>query len=189
MSQPPQPPRWQPPQQPIPWGTTPQPGPQQPPQPPQWGTPPPPPRPPKPKNKAGKILGVIAACIVGFFVVALTIGAIVQEDEPAGETTPAAKPPAYEVVEQDDEGNRRIVVVEVDSTKDLKGVFDAVREDLKDEAGYFVQINCSTGGTDTVDNRLANGRYAVGRMGSAATGLDEGSSDFELNEGRSCPAR
>ncbi|MFE0808199.1 hypothetical protein ACFW34_12035 [Streptomyces sp. NPDC058848] len=187
MSQP-QPPRWQPPQQPITWGTTPQHGPQQPPQPPQWGAPPPPPRPPKPKNKAAKVLGIIAICVVGFFVVSLTIGAIVGEDEPAKEKAPAAKPPAYTVVEQEVEGNRRIVVVEVDSTKNLRAVFDAVTKDLTDEAGYFVEINCSTGGTDKVDNRLANGRYAVGRMGSAATGLDEGGSDFSTNEGRSCPA-
>lgn len=89
MSQP-QPPRWQPPQQPITWGTS-QPGPQQPPHPPQWGTPPPqPPRAPKPKNKVGKILGIVAVSVVGFFVVALTIGAIVGEDQPDKEKAPAA---------------------------------------------------------------------------------------------------
>ncbi|AQS70854.1 hypothetical protein [Streptomyces pactum] len=187
MNQPPQPPRWQPPQQPITWGTS-QPGPQQPQQPPQWGPTPPPPRRQKPKNKAGKILGIIAACIVGFFVVALAIGAAVEEDKPA-DNKPAAKQPAYTVVEQDDEGNKRLVVVEVDTTKDLRTVFNAVTDSLDDEAGYFVQINCSTGGTDKVDNRLANGRYAAGHMGSVVTGLDEGATDFETNEGRSCPAK
>lgn len=187
MSQPPQPPRWQPPQQPITWGTS-QPGPQQPPQPPHWGTPPPSPRRPKPKNKAGKILGIIAACIVGFFVVALAIGAAVEEDEPADDK-PDAKPPAYTVVERKEAGHARQITIEVDTTKDLRAVFEDSIKDLTENAGYTVLINCSTGGTESVDNRLANGNYAIGNYGTAATGLDDGETKFELVEGRSCPAK
>lgn len=98
-----------------------------------------------------------------------------------------AKTPAYKIVEQETSGNTRQVVIEVDTTKDLKAVFTAVTKTLKDEAGYFIDINCSTGGTKTVDNRLATGKLARGNMGAAATGLDEDDSEFSTNKGRTCP--
>ncbi|MEU2443545.1 hypothetical protein ABZ588_08495 [Streptomyces althioticus] len=104
-------------------------------------------------------------------------------------TSSDAKPPAYNVVQHDKTGNQRQVIVEVDTTKSLRAVFDAVTDQLDDEAGYYVQINCSTGGTKTMDNRLANGRYAVGRMGAAVTGMDEGDAEFSTNPGRDCPAK
>lgn len=95
--------------------------------------------------------------------------------------------PAYEITKQDDSGNSRNVEVTVDSATDLKAVFDAVTEDLTDEAGYHISINCSSGGTGTSDNRLANGRIARGDMGEAATGLKDGESDFETVKGHTCP--
>ena len=100
---------------------------------------------------------------------------------------PATPPPAYKIVKQDTEGNARTVVVEVDSTDGLEAVFDDVAKKLTEEAGWFVQINCSSGNTEHVDNRLANGKKAVGNMGAARTGLDDGATEFEPNEGRSCP--
>ncbi|MEU3976879.1 hypothetical protein [Streptomyces bacillaris] len=104
------------------------------------------------------------------------------------EVTPAAGPaPAYKIVKQDTEGNARTVVVEVDSTDGLEAVFDDVAKKLTEEGGYFVQINCSSGSTEHVDNRLANGKKAVGKMGAVRTGMDDGATEFEPNEGRSCP--
>lgn len=100
----------------------------------------------------------------------------------------AGPKPAYKVTKQDTEGNKRTVEVEVDTTKDLKAVFDDVVRGLKDEAGYYVMINCSTGGTDKADNRLANGQYANGSMGAATTGLDDGITEFDTNDGATCPA-
>ncbi|MEV8353183.1 hypothetical protein ACFVTT_34050 [Streptomyces niveus] len=123
-----------------------------------------------------------AAAITAALLLALT--ACGSEDD----SKPASPPPAYKVAEQDTTGNVRNVTVEVESTKNLRAVFDDVIKDLDDEAGYHVLINCSTGGTGTSDNRLANGKYAVGNMGAAATGLEEGASEFTTNEGRTCPA-
>ncbi|MEV8042446.1 hypothetical protein AB0P02_01195 [Streptomyces griseoluteus] len=102
-------------------------------------------------------------------------------------TDAKASAPPYKIVKADGSGKMRDIVVEVDSTKGLRQVFDDVTDRLPDEAGYWVQINCSTGGTDKLDNRLANGRYAVGRIGSITTGLDEGASEYETNPGRKCP--
>ncbi|NYE40702.1 hypothetical protein [Streptomyces fulvorobeus] len=96
--------------------------------------------------------------------------------------------PPYKIAKQDSDGNTRDVVVEVDHTTDLRAVFDDVVHGLSDEAGYHVVINCSTGGTASADNRLANGQHAIGSMGAATTGLDEGASEFSINKGRTCPA-
>lgn len=108
-----------------------------------------------------------------------------SSDDSDSKSTPAA--PDYKITKQGKSGNSRNVEVSVDSTKDLEAVFNAVVEDLTDEAGYFVYINCSSGGTDTVDNRLANGKLARGTMGQAATGLDDGATEFETVKGKTCP--
>lgn len=105
----------------------------------------------------------------------------------SGSDKPAAPP--YKVVQQDTSGNSRDVIVEVDSTERLDDVFNAVAHDLTDEAGYHVYINCSTGGTAGADNRLGNGRKAVGTMGKAATGLDDGQVEYASLEGRTCPKK
>ncbi|MGW1440297.1 hypothetical protein ACWD7M_34255 [Streptomyces griseus] len=115
----------------------------------------------------------------------LTLAACGTEPEPDKTAGPK---PAYKVTKQDTEGNKRNVEVEVDTTKDLRAVFDDVVRGLKDEAGYYVMINCSSGGTAAADNRLANGQYANGSMGAATTGLDDGTTEFDTNDGATCPA-
>lgn len=100
---------------------------------------------------------------------------------------PKAAPPAYKVVQNDKSGNQRQVTVEVKTTTGLRAVFDDVTKTLKSDAGYFVWINCTTGGTSGADNRLANGKYAVGNIGAATTGLDEGEQEFEVVKDRKCP--
>ncbi|WP_203610380.1 hypothetical protein [Streptomyces sp. SID8111] len=95
---------------------------------------------------------------------------------------PAAVP-AYKITQQDDSGTQRVVAVDVDSTKDMKTVFEDVAAKLKDDAGWFVEINCAEGGA-----RLANGKKAVGSTGAAATGLDDGATEFEALPDAECPA-
>jgi ABC-type phosphate/phosphonate transport system substrate-binding protein len=104
------------------------------------------------------------------------------------DTTTSASVPPHKIVKQDDSGNGRSIVVEAESTENLKAIFDEVTKNLTDEAGYFIEINCSSGGTDHADNRLANGKKAVGNTGAARTGLEEGQTEFEEVAGRECPA-
>ncbi|MEV7793409.1 hypothetical protein AB0O68_15660 [Streptomyces sp. NPDC087512] len=139
---------------------------------------------PRAEATAKKILkfGCLPAFVI--LIAIIVLGSALDDGD---DEKPDAKPPAYTVVKQDDSGNKRNVVVEVDTTENLKGVFHAVTKSLSDEAGYSIQINCSTGGTKSVDNRLANGQYAVGRMGAATTGLDEGDIEFAINDDRTCP--
>jgi energy-converting hydrogenase Eha subunit B len=84
----------------------------------------------------------------------------------------------------------RVFVAEVDTMPvngGLRQIFDDIRQKHSDiDGGYFVRINCSTGGAAKADNRLANGRYAVGRLGAAQTGLPVGGSEFSVNEERTC---
>ena len=93
----------------------------------------------------------------------------------------------YTVVSEDTSGNQRRIVLEVDSADKAEAAFNDITGSLTDDAGYIIQINCSTGGTDSVDNRLANGRYAIGGIGQATTGLTNGESEFELVDGATCP--
>lgn len=128
-------------------------------------------------------------CLPITVLLALVIVAAIagSDDTDSKDREGKVTPPAYTVVKQDDSGNKRDIVVEVDHTTDLRAVFDDVTSNLTDEAGYYVMINCSTGGTAKVDNRLANGQHAIGNLGAATTGLDEGGSEFSVNEGRTCP--
>lgn len=131
---------------------------------------------------------VTLGCLLPIGLLMLLVIAIgVTSDSSESDDKPAADAPPYTVVDQDPSGNKRNVVVEVGSTKDLRAVFDAVTDSLAEEAGYYIMINCSTGGTENVDNRLANGQYAIGRMGRATTGLDDRGTEFSTNTDRSCP--
>jgi type IV pilus biogenesis protein CpaD/CtpE len=99
-----------------------------------------------------------------------------------------AEPPAYTVTRQDASGNQRTITVQVSSTTGLRAIFDDVIDNKAgDNAGYFVEINCSTGATKGADNRLANGRYAKGNIGAATTGLADGKSEFSAVAGAQCP--
>ncbi|MFJ7337867.1 hypothetical protein ACIQUU_32040 [Streptomyces sp. NPDC101116] len=109
-----------------------------------------------------------------------------EDGSDSSDSKPAAPP--YKITQQEDSGNQRTVRVEVESSKDLRAVFDDVADKLTDEAGYFVEINCQTGGTGKSDNRLANGKKAVGTVGAASTGLADGQTEYEANKGRACPA-
>ncbi|MDT0438676.1 MULTISPECIES: hypothetical protein [Streptomyces] len=107
----------------------------------------------------------------------------------SGSPEAAPKVPAYKITHQDTDGNQRRVTIKVTSAKGLRAVFNDAAAGLKDDAGYFVEINCTTGGTGSADNRLANGKKAVGHMGAASTGLADGKTEFEEQQGATCPAK
>lgn len=108
-------------------------------------------------------------------------------DKPA-DTKPAPSVPPYEIIESEDSGNQRTTIVEVGSTEGLEAIFNDVAAKLTEEAGHIVLINCNVGGTDTWEPRLANGKKAVGRMGMATTGLEDGETKFEPVKDAKCPA-
>lgn len=96
--------------------------------------------------------------------------------------------PPYTIVQQDTSGDRRDLVVEVESVDthlnsafdDLRAVFNDVTHRLTEEADYRVSINCSAGGSAGAGDRLANGTVAVDSKGTVRQ------SDFGVTEKRTC---
>lgn len=120
-------------------------------------------------------------------IAALLLATLTACSSGSDDPTAAADIPTYKITSQDASGNKRDITIEVDHTTDLRAIFDDATGKLNEEAGYYVMINCSTGGTKSADNRLANGQHAIGRMGTATTGLKDGESEFAALEGRKCP--
>ncbi|MFI5783943.1 hypothetical protein [Nocardia sp. NPDC051570] len=71
---------------------------------------------------------------------------------------------------------------------DLLNTYNKVARTLRPtlpEGGYWIGINCTTGGTEKADRRLANGTIAVGQLGKAQIG---GLGKFEgVVSGAQCP--
>ncbi|MGP3970060.1 hypothetical protein [Streptomyces sp. 6N223] len=126
------------------------------------------------------VAAIVAVVAIGI------IGALAGDSD--GEDNTHAPAPDYAITSRDTTGNKRNIIAEVDTADDLRAVFDYIANGLTDEAGYSIMINCSTGGTDAADNRLANGQVAIGSLGAATTGLEEGGTEFMVNEGRTCSA-
>jgi maltose-binding protein MalE len=106
-----------------------------------------------------------------------------SSDDQAADKPAAKAAPAYEITKQDTEGTQRLVTVEVKTTDGMEKVFEDVAGKLDQDAGYFVEINCAPSGA-----RLANGKKAVGNIGAASTGLDEGKTEYEALPTAKCPA-
>lgn len=117
-------------------------------------------------------------------------GKIYEAMEPAP-TAAAVRAIPFTITEQPptgQDGTIRITVDEVPSVEQARMLLDGLQEVFTTDGGYFVQINCSTGGTPTSDNRLANGKFAIGAIGAARTGLTAGTGTVELVDNPVCPA-
>ncbi|WP_050767923.1 hypothetical protein [Nocardia farcinica] len=123
------------------------------------------------------ILGVVGAVLAVVLLIVI-IGAVAGGDEDV---------PVYTVTRDQ---QTFTATVDFDDEADLRAVFDDVREKNSDlpDGGYDVMINCSTGGTAEVPARLAWGRFAIGNLGAAQTGLEKGDSELKLMDGVRCPA-
>lgn len=96
--------------------------------------------------------------------------------------------PAYQLEIGQKPGSLRVSVDRLYTLPEMTEIVADLQRRYSDRPdGYFVQINCSLGGTPTVDNRLANAKFAVGRIGAARTGLDDGAREVTMVEDRKCP--
>ncbi|GAA2427622.1 hypothetical protein ACFP2H_00380 [Mycolicibacterium llatzerense] len=96
--------------------------------------------------------------------------------------------PAYQLEIGQKPGSLRVSVDQLHTLPEMTEIVADLQRRYSDRPdGYFVQINCSLGGTATVDNRLANAKFAVGRIGAARTGLDDGAREVSMVEDRKCP--
>lgn len=131
----------------------------------------------------GRILAVFAGVAVLLLVVVAVAAALSGGDEDSDRAVPA-----YTIASE--QGGAIDVRVEAMPAGDgLRAVFDDVRTGKsRPDGGYFVSINCTTGGSAGADNRLGNGKFAVGQLGAAQTGLPAGGHEFEPVAERTCPA-
>ncbi|WP_052583841.1 hypothetical protein [Saccharomonospora iraqiensis] len=127
-------------------------------------------------TRTARITLTIGGSLAGLLVLMVLLGHLV-----------GGQAPDYTVTSQDTSGQQRTITIEVGSDEDLRAVFDDVVAGLDDEAGYYVRINCTTGGTGSADNRLANGRYALGGDAELVTGLRDGQTEFDTVDNASCP--
>ncbi|MDA0250712.1 MAG: hypothetical protein O3A42_07115 [Actinobacteria bacterium] len=132
----------------------------------------------------------IAACTV--VIAAVGCGGT-QDAAPERQKATATMPstesaaPSYRL-EVRDERYLDVFVDQLYPAADLQGIVAELQGQFADrQGGYFVQINCSTGGTSGADNRLANAKFAVGSVGAASTGLPAGERSFKAVDGAQCP--
>lgn len=97
--------------------------------------------------------------------------------------------PAFKVVQAPTSGDGaiRVTVDRAINGGEAYAIMQVLMLDYTDEGGYNVSINCSTGGTATADQRLANGTMAVGKLGQARTGFVKDGATVELVKGATCP--
>lgn len=102
--------------------------------------------------------------------------------------TTGAAPPPYRLESGGRPTDLRVVVDRLYPTEEMTAIIaDLQHKHARQDDGYFVRINCSTGGTQSVDNRLANGKFAVGAIGALRTGTKEGAHELEMVPGAQCP--
>ncbi|ADT97878.1 hypothetical protein Mspyr1_11960 [Mycolicibacterium gilvum Spyr1] len=128
------------------------------------------------------------AALVGLVMVAaagLSGCGAPQDDDLA---SPADNAPPYRLEIGEKDSTLRVFVDQLYSPPELESIVVELQKQYRDQPdGYFVQINCAEGGSERADNRLANARFAVGAIGAARTGLDDGERKFEPRTGVKCP--
>ncbi|MEE1940674.1 hypothetical protein V1L54_14885 [Streptomyces sp. TRM 70361] len=122
--------------------------------------------------------------LAAFACLLLPVTACQQSDSDAASEPTPTEMPLYSVIEEEESGPSRNIVVEVSTTEGLRLVFDDVVARLTDEAGYVVRINCAG---SYPENRLATGRYAAGDTGATVTGLKRNQKEFKPAPGAECP--
>ncbi|WP_328438300.1 hypothetical protein [Nocardia puris] len=134
---------------------------------------------------AGAALAALAVLTAGCSVESEPAAVATSTPAAASTSTAFPEPPPYTHTIEGAE--IRVWTSSADPT-DLLDTYNHVARTLRStlaEGGYWVRINCETGGSDTADNRLANGHIGVGRLGIAQTG-DLGGFDGVV-PGATCP--
>jgi hypothetical protein len=166
------------------------------------------------KNRKRQLLA-IAIVIVGLFVIVgiskLDLGKD-DENTAAAETTtaevatstprapvttrstvaapaPPSATPMY-VVTTDSPGRPEYmtaIVAKMPTQSELENILAEIRIDyLQKDGGYHVAFDCSSEMEPTAASRIANGKFAVGRIGAARTGLSVGGSEVEMLTNPKC---
>lgn len=101
--------------------------------------------------------------------------------------SPTNAAPPYTVATEGKPGRLIVTVDQLYTVDQMAQIIQDLQGKYTREDGYYVQINCSRGGTSSVDNRLANGKFAVGPIGAVRTGLESGQYELTPVAGAKCP--
>lgn len=94
--------------------------------------------------------------------------------------------PMY-VVRQDRDEYLTVLVARLPSQAQLENVLAEVKSDYgKDDGGYHVAFDCSPDMSPAAASRIANGKFAVGAIGAARTGLRIGGSEVVMLDNAAC---
>jgi len=146
-----------------------------------------------------KPLLVFGGVVLAFVLIGL-IGLAMDDDKPTPASGATQSPsvgaggsaeavPPYQLETGKKPSNLRVTVDRLYTLPEMTAIVADLQHRYADQPdGYFVQINCSVGGTASLDYRLANAKFAVGRIGAARTGLDDGDREVIMVVGdRQCP--
>lgn len=79
------------------------------------------------------------------------------------------------------------IVAKLPTQRELENILAEIRSDyLGKDGGYHVAFNCSSEMEPTAASRIANGKFAIGRIGAARTGLSAGGSEVEMLTNPKC---
>lgn len=146
---------------------------------------------PKPQGFSRKtgfiILGVVAALVLMAIIGVLGGGG--DDSDSTASSTSSPSVPAYRLEVGEKPSTLNVYVPKLPTA----GETSLIVEDLQDQYstqddGYFVQIFCEESGQFESGNRLANARFAVGNIGAARTGLNDGEKKIDAVVGAHCPA-
>lgn len=100
---------------------------------------------------------------------------------PRATTSPKPATPVIDWTSQRDGYAIDVRIVANYAADQLPIVLETIQDRTTEIGGYFVQIRC-----DSTDVVLANGKFAVGPLGAAQTGLSVGEREFEPRAGTTC---
>lgn len=147
---------------------------------------------PKPQGFSRKtgfiILGVLAALVLMAIIGALGGGGDDSDSTASSTSSPSA--PAYRLEIGEKPSTLNVFVPKLPTAgetslivEDLQGQYSG-----KDD-GYFVRIYCESSSHLESGNILANAKFAVGNIGAARTGLNDGEKEIKAINGAQCPLK
>ncbi|MGU3654095.1 DUF2510 domain-containing protein [Mycolicibacterium sp. A43C] len=150
----------------------------------------PPPK-PKPQGFSRKtiLFGVLAVFVVVAIISAFGGGGDNSSPSSASSTSvPSA--PAYRLEAGEKPSTLNVYVPKLPTAGQTSLIVEDLQNQYSDrDDGYFVRIYCESSSELESGNILANARFAVGNIGAARTGLDDGDKEIKAINGAQCPLK
>ncbi len=123
-------------------------------------------------------------------LVGQAVSACGSSEKPSGQSSsPGTDVPTYRLQIGEKPSTLNVYVTELPTSGEAALIVEDLQHQYADrDDGYFVQIYCEERGQFEAENRLFMGKFAVGSVGAARTGLPEGAKEIEPVRNAQCPA-